>query len=327
MIKCLALAHEFCRVKFKFCRKFCQICLKSVSNKSSRLTTHHDNSSQLRHLLMSRNKEKSQSLLNRFYNLKNKEAGVLESNPNLRPKYVQSVESLPQAEKWRSTIISEISVNLTRIQDSTINDYQIRELNDKLNKLFREKRSWEYHIKLLGGNDYINFGKDFSGSLVHDEINLKGYRYFGRAKELPDVKKMLDLKKKKNVKSEVKPQERHLDQSYYGFYDEIRDGNENVLAQDEEDLVLDIQTSLGEENYEDGELRSDFLEQPDPLLEYEKARGINLLREMKETSQKIESSVPILDFPKVVPSMGEVEKWLVERKKKALLERLGMKGE
>ena len=53
----------------------------------------------------------------------------------------KSVDSLPQAEKWRSTIIGEISVKLTKIQDPALNEYQIRDINDSLNKLFNEKRS------------------------------------------------------------------------------------------------------------------------------------------------------------------------------------------
>ncbi|ODV78325.1 Isy1-like splicing factor, partial [Suhomyces tanzawaensis NRRL Y-17324] len=147
----------------------------------------------------SRNKEKAQASLNRFHDQKAKEAGVLESNPNLRPKYVQSVDSLPQAEKWRSTIISEISTRLTWIQDPDATDAELRELNDTINKLFNEKRAWEYHIKSLGGNDYLNFGKNLSSTGLLTNVDLsgatsRGYRYFGRAKELPDVKKLLETK-------------------------------------------------------------------------------------------------------------------------------------
>ncbi|KAK6463350.1 Isy1-like splicing factor, partial [Scheffersomyces coipomensis] len=195
----------------------------------------------------SRNKEKAQSALNRFQAYKNKEAGILESNPNLRPKYVQSVTSLPQAEKWRSTVISEISVKLTRIQDVSINDYQIRDINDDLNSLFKEKRAWEYHIKSLGGNDYINFGKNMNQAGITDSsgLQVKGYRYFGRAKELPDVKQALEAQKKiRNDKTsarkaqdeEVKAMKSRLDRidlSYYGWYDEINTTTHKKVSEEE----------------------------------------------------------------------------------------------
>lgn len=36
----------------------------------------------------------------------------------------------------------------------TASDDAIRDLNDEINKLFREKRHWENRIKELGGSDY-----------------------------------------------------------------------------------------------------------------------------------------------------------------------------
>ena len=36
----------------------------------------------------------------------------------------------------------------------SLNDFQIRDLNDEINRLMREKRHWEYRIKELGGPDY-----------------------------------------------------------------------------------------------------------------------------------------------------------------------------
>lgn len=156
---------------------------------------------------MSRNREKAQSLLNRFQAQKSKEAGVLESNPNLRPKYVQSEKSLPQAEKWRLSILTEISVKLTKINDPTVAEYELRELNDALNKLHREKRAWEYHIRDLGGSDHISYGLSAQG------INVKGIRYYGRARELLEVKQMV------HAKEDKKEEKKSLPMNYYGVYD------------------------------------------------------------------------------------------------------------
>jgi hypothetical protein len=36
-----------------------------------------------------------------------------------------------------------------------LSDYQVRDLNDEINKLMREKLAWEHRIKELGGPDYL----------------------------------------------------------------------------------------------------------------------------------------------------------------------------
>jgi pre-mRNA-splicing factor ISY1 len=37
---------------------------------------------------------------------------------------------------------------------ASLNEYQIRDLNDEINRLFREKHVWELRIKDLNGPDY-----------------------------------------------------------------------------------------------------------------------------------------------------------------------------
>jgi pre-mRNA-splicing factor ISY1 len=39
-----------------------------------------------------------------------------------------------------------------------LGEHKIRDLNDHINKLMREKRAWEHQIKALGGNDYLRDG-------------------------------------------------------------------------------------------------------------------------------------------------------------------------
>lgn len=218
---------------------------------------------------MSRNKEKAQSLLNRYHAQKSKEAGVLESNPNLRPKYVQSVQSLPQSEKWRQSILTEISVKLTKINDPTIPEYEIRQLNDSLNKLHREKRAWEYHIRELGGNDYISYSQSAQG------INVKGTRYYGRARELLEVQQMTKSSEKKTEISK-----KSLPLSYYGVYD--RDDWVKPIVADRVLVMEEINGALGERV---------------------------LPAEIGETKEEL-------------PTNEDVERWMVERRKKELLAKL-----
>ena len=71
-------------------------------------------------------------------------------------------------------------------------DYEIRDLNDEINKLLREKWHWETQILNLGGANYRRAGvrvKDADGKELPHQ---RGYKYFGRAKELPGVKELFE---------------------------------------------------------------------------------------------------------------------------------------
>lgn len=181
-------------------------------------------------------KEVTNSALNRYQAQKGKEAGALESDPSLRPKYVQSVESLPQAERWRQSVMADISVKLTKINDPSIPELEIRECNDSLNKLHREKRAWEYHIKKLGGNDYITFGQG-SGGIIQN-----GVRYFGRAKELTEVKQTAARDKKLNEKKEKASSGNLL--QYYGVFDE--QWLHQPISIEKQQIMEEVNGALGE---------------------------------------------------------------------------------
>lgn len=262
---------------------------------------------------MSRNTEKAQSALNRFQQAKSRGAGVLGSNPQLRPKYVQLVKNLPQAEKWRSVVIGEISTNLTRIQDPNISHLQIRDLNERLNKLFREKRAWEHHIKLLGGADYTLLSGGDAG------INIKGYRYYGRARELPDVKEMLSqleeseaakeshINETQEAKRRLQERQQRLGPFYYGCYDgddspapTVKDVERKMNRKFKKDKVTNDQTGITGAQ----------------LQEYETKRSEEFAAEsLKE--EEFEGH-----FENLVPTSEQVSQWIVEDRKRKLMERL-----
>ena len=66
----------------------------------------------------------------------------------------------------------------------------MRDLNDYLNKLLRDKALWEKRIKELGGPDYAKLAPKADD----DPQGTGGYRYFGAAKQLPGVKEVLQKK-------------------------------------------------------------------------------------------------------------------------------------
>jgi pre-mRNA-splicing factor ISY1 len=69
-----------------------------------------------------------------------------------------------------------------------LGEFRIRDLNDEINKLLREKGHWEAQIKELGGPDYARTGPKMLDHEGREVPGNKGYKYFGAAKELPGIK-------------------------------------------------------------------------------------------------------------------------------------------
>ena len=107
---------------------------------------------------MARNSEKAQSMLFRFRAAQAAESGVISTSLQRRPKAPSTIESISICEKWRGQVLKEVSRKVTRIQDEALSDFQIRDLNDEINKLMKEKWGWERRIRELGGPNYMRGG-------------------------------------------------------------------------------------------------------------------------------------------------------------------------
>ena len=101
---------------------------------------------------MARNSEKAMTALARWRNAKMAEEG-LDKKPERRPYLATHCDNVKEAEKWRLQIVREISKKVSQIQNAGLGEFRIRDLNDEINKLLREKRHWEARILELGGND------------------------------------------------------------------------------------------------------------------------------------------------------------------------------
>ncbi|KAL7953922.1 Isy1-like splicing factor [Trichoderma compactum] len=171
---------------------------------------------------MARNSEKAQSMLFRFREAQAADLGIIDAGRTRRPKVITEVDSIPSCERWRGQVLKEISRKVSRIQDPVLSDYQIRDINDEINKLMREKHMWEVQIRNLGGPNYMR-----GGGKMYDEQGReipgggKGYKYYGRARELPGVKELFEAAQAK--KQEDKPLEtskdlrKIVDAAYYGY--------------------------------------------------------------------------------------------------------------
>lgn len=180
---------------------------------------------------MARNAEKAQSMLFRFRAQQASDLGILDINKTRRPKAISQQDHIPTCERWRGQVLKEVSRKVTKIQDPALSDYQIRDINDELNKLFREKWQWEVRIRELGGPNYMRGG----GRVVDEEGRVvegggKGYRYFGRARELPGVKELFEAATRKPDEDKKRGGEarydlrQRVDAGYYGYNLDEEDG-------------------------------------------------------------------------------------------------------
>ncbi|KAI9850101.1 MAG: NineTeen Complex (NTC) component [Thelocarpon superellum] len=244
---------------------------------------------------MARNSEKAQSMLFRFREQQAAELGVIDAGRTRRPRIITEVNSIPTCEKWRGQVLKEISRKVSKIQDPSLSDYQLRDLNDEINKAMREKHMWEVQIRNLNGPNYMRGG----GKVYDDEGREipgggKGYRYFGRARELPGVKELFEAAKPQAPK-EKRLEDRadlrkNVDAAYYGYMDE-----------------------------DDGE-----------MLAYEARREKEAFENLAQSG---DDSVPAGWEPLPgdagdgqrwrIPTQEEVQEELVERRRRRLLDKLG----
>jgi len=97
----------------------------------------------------------------------------------VEPVFGKSPVSSPKSKIVRSPL-------LELLMAASLSDYQIRDINDEINKAMKEKYVWEVQLRNLGGP---NYGVGTGGMMVDDQgrevPGQRGYKYYGRARELP----------------------------------------------------------------------------------------------------------------------------------------------
>lgn len=165
---------------------------------------------------MARNEEKAQAMLNRWVSMKRMLANPVEK----RPALASQCDSLTDCEKWRGQIIKEISKKVQEIQNAGLGEHKIRDLNDEINKLIREKGHWEDRIKELGGADYKKYGPKVLDSQGMELPGSGGYKYFGAAKDLPGVRELFQTDVPNAPRRDKMDVYRNINYEYYGMRDE-----------------------------------------------------------------------------------------------------------
>ncbi|QPG75975.1 hypothetical protein FOA43_003361 [Brettanomyces nanus] len=280
-------------------------------------------------------KKEANSGLNRYYS---------ENAPQIsreRPSRTQDVKNASDAEACRKMCMKDINRDLIRINDALTEEYQIRELNDKLNKLMRELRSWEYRIKELGGPDYFQKGgEQFYGNAA----KINGYRYYGRAKELPDVQKLLNANLEQQKRDEQQKSKKRSDKTalkmmtahefspmYYGLDQELENRH---LIPSENEIADEMSYILGTKNVKISTLITlDKLKESNEEYYREKAGGSGDLisferKRSRELQQEVDkkSDKPLVEFDesfdKELLTSDDVERFIVQRRKEQLLAKL-----
>lgn len=193
---------------------------------------------------MARNEEKAQSMLSRY--LRTKEGSERRER---RPYLAALCDDVDKAEKWRLQVLSDIRRFVSDIQNAGLDETEVRELNDKINKLLRERGHWERRIVQLGGKNHYRGRKQKWG--MGDEVfEHEGYFYFGEAKNLTGVRELLETEK--NVREQVhggeceKAVERLTDAFYYGYKDDV-DGEVSEIERRAEEKEREEQGQKWEE--------------------------------------------------------------------------------
>lgn len=153
---------------------------------------------------MARNQEKAQSMLHRYLRSKGGDSvrgvvgGVYEKR---RPYLATLCDDLDEAEKWHRQVESDIRRNVDEIQNETLGEGRVRDLNDKINKLLRERKHWRRRIVELGGRGaaaeaYTESSATTKSQADDDVFECDGYRYFGAARNLPGVREMVEARRR-----------------------------------------------------------------------------------------------------------------------------------
>ncbi|KAG7784979.1 hypothetical protein KL910_004813 [Ogataea haglerorum] len=210
-----------------------------------------------------------------------------------RPRVTQDTDDVKDAEAFRTMCLQEISAKIEKINDPLLQDSQIRDLNDELNKLMRERRAWDHRVKELGGPDYLSTSGVADGSVM-----VNNYRYFGRAKQLPEVERLLKTREQDSksasfrnaIERFLRLNQTDLGPAYYGY-------------EDEDELDLRIPDD-----------RAHDIPEKCSLLEFEHKRTAELQTSCFEKN-------PLFDLPPL-PTEQEYQDAVVALRKQQLLERL-----
>eukprot|EP00386_Alphamonas_edax_P013641 GDKI01042110.1.p2 GENE.GDKI01042110.1~~GDKI01042110.1.p2 ORF type:complete len:200 (-),score=49.45 GDKI01042110.1:13-612(-) len=167
---------------------------------------------------MARSAEKQMAMLNRWIAMKD---SAMKGDRGRRPRMATEVNDLGDAEYWRRSVVREMSRKIQEIQNASLGEARIRDLNDAINKLIVIKGHWEQRVKELGGPDYRAQASGAVDAAGSELTGKEGYKYFGAAKDLPGVRELFEKEVAPSApRKNRKELSRFLKPDYYGWRDE-----------------------------------------------------------------------------------------------------------
>lgn len=259
---------------------------------------------------MARSSEKAMAILSRWTAMVNAEGKpVVETK---RPYLATECDNVKEANRWRKQIIHEVTKKVMTIQNAGMGEFRLRDLNDEINKLLREKRHWEDRILELGGPDYSKVGPKMLGGDGKELPGNRGYKYFGAAKDLPGVRELFAQDPPKAPRKTRFELYKHVDADYYGY----RDDDDGVLIS----IEHEVEKRVREEAIKDWKDQASNGEISVNLEAEEKNLYLSGTFDTEATSEDyLDDERFISHVP--VPSQKEVEDVLLQRKKQELLNR------
>ncbi|CAO1429540.1 unnamed protein product [Diamesa tonsa] len=253
---------------------------------------------------MARNAEKAMTTLARWRAAKETEAGKNERRPYL----ASECSDVSKCEKWRIEIIREIAKKVAQIQNAGLGEFRIRDLNDEINKLLREKRHWENQISALGGPHYRRYGPKMFDAEGREVPGNRGYKYFGAAKDLPGVRELFEQEPPPAPRRTRAELMKEVDAAYYGYMD---DDDELLEPLEEKASKIALQKTVAE--WKENKLKKGTTEEPTE----EDDATLNADKELTTVGPRFTSHV-------VIPTQKDIEGAILKKKKKELMEKYGI---
>ncbi|KAL1494257.1 hypothetical protein ABEB36_009881 [Hypothenemus hampei] len=264
---------------------------------------------------MARNAEKAMTTLARW-----RAAQEQDKIKKRRPYLASDCKSLYGCEKWRMQIIREIAQKVAQIQNAGLGEFRIRDLNDEINKLLREKRHWEDQIKELGGPDYQKVGPRMLDHEGKEVPGNRGYKYFGAAKDLPGVRELFEQEPPPPPRKTRAELMKDVDADYYGYMDDD-DGILIPLELKAEKLAIQNAVNEWKSKKESKMMTDEEIEEVNIYATDEPEEEQESLKQLLDGSQqRFVAHVP-------VPSQQDIEQALLRRRKQELLNTYGLSNE
>eukprot|EP00090_Calanus_glacialis_P021153 TRINITY_DN3264_c0_g1_i1.p1 TRINITY_DN3264_c0_g1~~TRINITY_DN3264_c0_g1_i1.p1 ORF type:complete len:377 (-),score=159.08 TRINITY_DN3264_c0_g1_i1:38-1168(-) len=268
---------------------------------------------------MARNSEKAMTALARWRRAKEEEEGTGKKHVK-RPYLASECDNVQDAERWRQQTIRDISKSVTAIQNAGLGEFRIRDLNDHINKLLREKKHWENRIRELGGKSYSSKGAKMLDREGKEVPGNRGYKYFGAARDLPGVRELFESDAPVNTKKTRAELMKDVDAQYYGF----RDDDDGLLVPlelkaEKEAIARLIDEWKGAKGGGGGGAEGDEDEEDLYIKEMKSKDEEEALREAMEAGKEGRFTAHVK-----VPTQKDIEEALLRRKKQELLELLAI---